>query len=71
MPAAVLMVSDLLDLAVGRPVANTGPAGRTRFTLAAALGALVFAALCLAAGSSSWWLAAGNAPLGDDAKERR
>jgi hypothetical protein len=62
MPAAVLMVSDLLNLAIGRPVANTGPAGRTRFTLAAALGALLFAALWgLAAGSSSWWLAAGNA----------
>lgn len=62
MSAAVLMMSDLLNLAIGRPVTNAGPAARTQFTLAAALGALGFAALWgLAAGSASWALALGNA----------
>jgi hypothetical protein len=56
MSAALVMMSDLLDLAIARPVAATGPAGRTRFTLAAGLGALFLAAL--------WGLAAGSASLG-------
>jgi len=60
--AAVMMVSNLLQLAVGRQVEHEGPAQRTQFTLAAALSALGFAAIWgLAAGSSSLTLALGNA----------
>jgi hypothetical protein len=62
MSAAVLMMSDLLDLAIGRQSAPVGPAARKQFTLAAGLGALALAAVWgLAAGSSSWMLALGNA----------
>lgn len=62
MSAAAVMMSDLLNLAIGRSINHTGPAGRSQFTLAAGLGALLLAALWgLAAGSSSLLLALGNA----------
>jgi hypothetical protein len=62
MTQAAMMVSNLLQLAVGREVEHEGPAQRTQFTLAAALSSLGFAAIWgLAAGSSSLGLALGNA----------
>jgi hypothetical protein len=56
------MMSDLLNLAIGRRAEPLGPASRRQFTLAAGLGALALAAVWgLAAGSSSLFLALDNA----------